>query len=189
MIKKDNTRFWFFAIIIGIAVCITAIARLFPHLPNFTPVGALALFVGTYFVNKKLAIIVPLLCLLVSDALLHVNYLQGIREYPGFYEGMWVTYLAFAFMVGIGMLMYKRVSALKVLGAALGGSLVFFLVTNFAVWMTYADKSLASLLTCYEIAIPFFRGTLAANLVYSAVFYGVFEWAKNRYPALNTVEA
>ena len=62
-------------------------------------------------------------------------------------------------------------------GAVLGGSLLFFFVTNGAVWLfaegSIYPKTLAGLATCYWMALPFFRNTVASDLLFSAAFFGV----------------
>lgn len=170
--------------ILAVATIFTAIARLFPHIPNFTPIGAMCLFAGAYIMNRKLAFVLPLACLFFTDALLHLNYLAGAREFAGFYEGMYFVYFAFAAMVGIGMLLKNKVNFTNTLLGAIGGSLVFFIVSNFGVWLTsttmYLPKTMVSLIECYAMAVPFFWNSFAANLFYTALLFGGFEWAKRK---------
>jgi hypothetical protein len=176
--------------IIGIAALITIIVRLLPHIPNFVPIGALALFVGTYLAKKPWqAIAIPLYIMLVSDILLQLGFMLGFFEYAGFYSGIWLTYLAFALMVGVGTLYANRVNVATVLGGTIIGSILFFLLTNFGVWVgsgMYEPKSIGTLIECYGAAVPFFRSTFASNILYSGILYGSFELAKHYYIQAST---
>lgn len=178
-------------IIIGFIV-FAALARLLPHAYNFTPVGAIALFGAAYFTNKKWALIVPLTALFISDLLLN-NIM-----YAAYYEGFaWVTsgflylYGSFALVVILGYYLLKKITVGRVLGGAIGASLIFFIVSNFGVWISSPmyPLSIEGLIACYTAAIPFFHNTLAGNLVYSAALFGAFEWLRYRYPSIQLAEA
>lgn len=135
-------------------------------IPNFTPIGALALFSGAYFNDKKLAFIVPVSAMLLSDLFI------------GFHSTMIFVYASFLMIVLLSRAAnYSRKSVGSVLGSALGGSVLFFLVTNFGVWATSGmyEMSLSGLMTSYVEGIPFFRYTLMGDLFYVAVFFGAFE--------------
>ena len=57
--------------IVIIAFMLVAILfRLMPHLPNFTPITAIALFGGLYFTNKSMAYLVPIFIMILSDLFL-----------------------------------------------------------------------------------------------------------------------
>ena len=99
-----------------------ALSRLLPHPPNMASVSAVALFGGAYFTDRRMAFLVPLAALLLSDFVL------------GFYRHMEVVYLTFAAIVGIGLWLRSNRSVPRVAGAAVASSLLFFLTTNFDVW-------------------------------------------------------
>lgn len=151
-----------------------AASRLCPHLPNFTPIAAMALFGGAHFADKRLAFGVPLLALLLSDALL------------GFHAGMPAVYGGFALIVALGLGLRANRTATTVAGTALAGALLFFLITNFAVWAAGVlyPRTWAGLGECYLAAIPFFRNSLAGDLFYAAVLFGGFALAQRRWPLL-----
>ena len=156
-------------------VLIAAIFRIIPHPPNFTPIAAMALFGGAYFADKRLAFIVPLAAMLLSDLII------------GFHTGMPVVYFSFALMVLIGMRMSKNINPKSVAIGALSASILFFLVTNFAVWMmstTLYSKDFSGLTACYVAAIPFFHNTLLGDLLFTSVLFGGFYLAKQRFPIL-----
>ena len=146
------------------AILAAAVLRLVPHPPNFTPIGAMALFSGAYLGRRAIAFAAPLAAMLLSDALL------------GFYSGVWVTYLAVAAVVLIGSLTLARRSVLRIGLAALASSVTFFLISNFGTWMLsgmYAHTA-AGLADCYVAAIPFFQNTVAGDLFYAALLFGGF---------------
>jgi hypothetical protein len=155
------------AIIFGAAAL-----RLLPHPSNFTPIGALALFAGAHFDDKRWAFIVPLAAMFLSDILI------------GFHSGMPIIYAAFAAIVCMGFLLKQKKTALRVTGASLAAATFFFVVSNFAVWAIDGlyPMTFQGLVTCYVAAIPFFANTLGGNLFYSAVLFGGFALAERKVP-------
>ncbi|HAC15378.1 MAG TPA: hypothetical protein DCE78_05465 [Bacteroidetes bacterium] len=162
-------------VLIGI-VLIVAMLRFLPHPPNFVPIAALAMFGGAYFSNKGMALLIPMGIMLATDALI------------GFHDTMWVVYLSFMAMVGIGMLVGKKVGFASVTAGALTGSILFYLTTNFAVWAmgsgVFYPLNFEGLMMSYTAAIPFFHYSIAGDLFYSAILFGGFEYAQKRVPAL-----
>jgi hypothetical protein len=156
------------------AILAAAALRLVPHPPNFTPIGAMALFSGAYLGRRSLAFVAPLGAMLLSDAIL------------GFYSGMWVTYLAVALIVLVGWVALSRVSVLRVAGAAVASSILFFLVSNFGTWALSGmyPHTVAGLEACYVAAIPFFQNTLAGDLFYASLLFGGFRIAELLAPQL-----
>ena len=156
------------------AIVIAAASRLLPHPANFTPVGALALFSGAYLGRSALAFVAPLAALVLSDLVL------------GFYPEVVFVYVAVAATVLIGWALARRRSVLRVAGAAIAGSVLFFLLTNFGVWlvMDYYPKDLAGLAACYAAAIPFFQNTLAGDLFYAGLLFGGFALLERAVPAV-----
>jgi hypothetical protein len=156
------------------AVVAAAALRLVPHPPNFTPIGAMALFSGAYLTRRGLAFAVPLAAMLLSDAVL------------GFHSGMPFVYGSVALIVLIGWLGLKRVSSLRVVGAALVSSGLFFVVTNFGTWAVSGMYPLtpAGLTACYVAAIPFFQNTVVGDLFYSGVLFGGFALLERAIPAI-----
>lgn len=177
--------------ILALMVLLAAFSRLMPHPPNFTPVGAMALFGAAYFSRKYLALIVPFLALWMSDLVL--NNVVYAKMYPEYYQGftwfgnVWV-YASFALIVGLGYLALRKVKPAQLLGTSIVASLLFFLLTNFGVWAsslgTIYTKDITGLMACYAAGIPFFWNTLLGDLFYVAVMFGSFEFVKSRYPQL-----
>ena len=134
-------------------------------MPNFTPIGAMALFGGAYL-DKRWAILLPLVAMFFSDLFI------------GFYSPivMISVYGSFALTGLIGLWLRERKSPKNTLLAAVSSSVLFFLITNFAVWAGGSySRGLDGLLTSYVMALPFFRGTLFGDLFYTTVFFGGYE--------------
>ena len=102
----------------------------------------------------------------------------------GFHGTMIWVYGSLILVSMMGILLTNRTSLVNCSVAALGGSLLFFLVTNFGVWLIsgFYEKSIAGLITCYAMALPFFHNTLAGSVVYSAIMFGGYEVLKNYLP-------
>jgi len=153
---------------------------------NFTPVGAIALFAGTYFRNRWAAYITPLLTLFVSDIIVNYGYYGKITF---LYDGIVYVYAAFALMVFAGSLI-KRVSIGNVFLAAIASVLIHWIVTNFGVWVggQIYPTNFQGFINCYIQAIPFEKNLLLGNLAYGAILYGGFEWAQRSFPRLHLAE-
>jgi hypothetical protein len=124
---------------------------------------------GAYFSDRRLAFLIPLAALFLSDLVL------------GFYNHMEVVYSSFALIVCIGFWLQKNRSTLHIAGAALTSSVLFFLLTNFGVWAFDSPypRTLDGLITCYVAAIPFFTKTLQGDMLYTIILFGGFtllEW-------------
>lgn len=157
-------------------VALAAALRVAPHPWNFTPIGAMALFSGAIFKDRRLAFAFPLLALFAGDALM------------GFYKirVMLVVYASFLVSVAIGLWLRERRSVGRIGLATLLGALQFFLVTNFAFWATglsYPHTG-AGLIACYVAGIPFFWNTLAGDAFYAVSLFGGFALAERTFPAL-----
>lgn len=167
---------YYLLIIIGI------LTRFLPHPANFTAVGAVALFSGYYFKDKKWALIVPILIMLASD------WKIGFYSWPI----MASVYLAFALTAFLGMAISRK-KWFYSLPMSLVAALVFYAITNWAVWQfgTWYPHTTAGLVACMVAGIPFIKGTILGNLVYTAVLFGVAEIVKylvhNKNPKLEKV--
>jgi len=157
------------------AIFAAAAMRLLPHPPNFAPIAAMALFSGTQMPKHALSFVAPFAALLLSDALL-----------GGFYPGMNFVYFSFALTVLIGWAVAKRKTALTIGAAAVASSVLFFILTNFGMWLFSGFYPLTreGLVACYVAAIPFFQNTLAGDLFFTALLFGGFALAERLFPAL-----
>ena len=157
---------------------------------NFTPIGAMALFGGSYFYDRSKAFAFPLLSLWIGDIFL--NRYWYFDEWVILYDGFGWVYGSFLGMVLIGRLI-KKVSVKNVVLSAVSAALLHWLVSDFGVWLAGGTdvttglpytRNIVGLLKCYYLAIPYMQNVLIGNLVYGALFFGVFELLQKRYPAL-----
>jgi hypothetical protein len=167
-------------VLVGITLA-AALARLLPHEPNVTPIAAMALFGGACFRNRKLAYLLPLAAMLLSDLVLGLtryDLLRLLAIQP-------VVYACFLVTTAFGRLVTDRRSVLQVGGAMLAGSILFYVVTNFAVWAGGEMSNLypltpSGLATCYVAAIPYFRNSLAGDFGYTLILFGGLAVLENR---------
>lgn len=145
-------------------IIVALILRLLPHPPNIAPITAIALFGGVYL-NKKYALVVPLIAMVCSDFII------------GFHSTILYVYGSFFITGLLGLWLKNHKSILSVALTTLASSILFYLITNFGVWMQgfLYSKTLQGLLTCYYYAIPFFRNTLIGDLMYVAFFFVTYE--------------
>lgn len=160
----------------GVLAVITIIARMLPHVPNVAPMAALALFSGVYL-PRKWSIAVPMVAMLISDV------------FVGFYDWqvMLAVYLGFAITVMIGWQVSKKVHPVSIAGGSLSGSVIFFVLTNGAVWaftQLYAH-TLTGLIDSYVMALPFFRFSLVGDLAWTTVFFVSYQVVLRYLPAAN----
>lgn len=147
---------------VGLIVAMAA-ARFLPHPPNFTPVMSVALFGSAVFLNRYAGIAIAVAAMLVSDAVM------GLHSTLPFVYGAMV----FAGILGFTLRMNR--SPLRVLAVTLAGSVVFFLVTNLGVFLMQDlyPRTASGLATCYLMAIPFFKNSLAGDVAFSVILFGL----------------
>jgi hypothetical protein len=161
-------------VVLACMILAAAASRLIPHPPNVASITAVALFGGAYLSDRRLAFLVPMAALFISDLVM------------GLYSHMEVVYGSFALVVCIGLILRRRRTPLPIAGAALASSILFFVVTNFGVWIfeSLYPKTMAGFLACYTAAIPFFQNTLLGDALYTAALFGGFALAERYWPAL-----
>ncbi len=146
---------------------------------GFAPQIAMAIFGGAMIRDKKLAFVLPLLSMLISDILYQVLYINGVTTIQGFYAGQWINYILFAGLTVFGFLM-KKINLRNVLGFSIGGSLLYFIISNFAVWIGGGGLgrplSFEGLLLCYGDALAFYRdyglvNGFAGNFIFGDLFF------------------
>src|SRR4026209_1138247 len=87
----------------GLLIIIASLYRIMPGRPfGFAPQIAMAIFGGAVIKDKKLAFLLPLLSMFISDALYELLYRNGIGKIPGFYEGQITNYILFSAMTVFG---------------------------------------------------------------------------------------
>ncbi len=182
-----NSVFNFRFGLLSLIVLFAAISRLIPHPPNFTPIGAIALFGGAYFSQKSFSFIIPVIAMWLSDLIINnIIYAQYFDGFVWFYQGFYWSYGALIFTVVIGITLLKKVKLSTLLLSGLLTSIIFFLISNFGVWMSgkMYTNDFIGLTECYIAGLPFFRNTLTSNLIYIGLMFGVFNLAQRKYKNL-----
>lgn len=160
----------------GLLILAASLYRAWPDRPyGFAPQMAMALFGGAVIKDKRLAFLLPLLSMLFSDVLYEVLYRNGFTEINGFYSGQWLNYLLIAGVTVFGFLL-RKITALRVLLFSLSGSLIFFLTSNFSVWIGGGGlgrpKTFDGLMMCYYDGLAFYRDYGLINGFYGNLFLG-----------------
>src|ERR1041385_6458721 len=172
--KIFTPRFYFISTLILLA----AFSRLIPHPLNFSPLGAIGLFGAAHFSKKWQAFLIPLLATLLSDIFLNnVIYAQYTNGFTLFYPGAQYQYLAYFLITASALLIFRKVTATRILIGAACSTVIFFLISNLGTWASmpalYPQNS-GGLMACYAAGIPFMKMTLFGDLFYSGVLFGVF---------------
>lgn len=162
MTQNTKSSIGFFAITL---VSLAALSRFIPHPFNFTAIGAMALFAGANLKNKKLAYLLPIFAMILTDL------------YFGLHFSILPVYLCFVLTVWLGTRMNGKVKASSIFKNSIFSSVLFFLITNLPFW--YADLSLYSLdlkgtILSYSMALPFFTNQLIGDLFYNGLLFGCF---------------
>lgn len=143
-------------------IALGALARLLPHPPNVTPLTAMALLGGACLAPSQ-ALLLPLGALVVSDAFL------------GFHAVAPFVYACFLATAALGLRLKNDRAPGRIAGACLASSALFFVVTNFGVWLLTGlyTRDGAGLAACYTAAIPFFRNALLGDAGYTLALFGL----------------
>ena len=155
-----------YGLIIGLIV-LALVGRLIPHPDNFTPMLAVALFGGA-MLSGRMAYLIPLAAMFLSDLLMG-NSVDWMTP---------VIYGCFAVGTGLGQWLGRSRTWARTGLAALAGSILFYVVTNFAVWVTpdgLYPHTRDGLIECYVMALPFFRNEIAGNFLWTATLFGLFD--------------
>ena len=152
-----------------------AALRLLPQPANIAPIGALALFSGAYL-QSRFAYAVPLAALFLGD--LQIGLYHG-----GVMVAVYLGFLASA-LIGRGLLRTRaeeprrRDRGGRVVVAVGAGALVFWLISNFGVWLFFRPLSLAGFAQCYADALPFLGRSLVGDALYAALLFGGYQLAR-----------
>jgi hypothetical protein len=161
-------------------VLMASLYRILPGRPlGFAPQIAMALFAGSIVKDKKFAFLLPLFSMLISDIIYEFLFQFHISSVPGFYNGQLINYILFAALTVVGFAI-KKTNPVHILTGSVAGATIYFLLSNFTVWIGGGlditnlpyPKTFNGLLHCYTEAIPFYRGSLYATLLFSGVLFG-----------------
>ena len=164
-------------------ILFASFSRIIPHMPNFTPIGAIALFGGAYLKNRYHAFLIPMISLWLSDLILNNFIFSFYSEFTWFYPGFLWQYASFILIIVIGYLFLKKLNFKNIFITTIFSSLLFFIITNFGVWISGSMYTLdfQGLISCYIMALPFFKGTLLGFMCYSTLLFGVLEFSKRKF--------
>ena len=190
MEKTSQTRLVILLLFITVIVGLRVIAPLSPDfkvIANFSGLGAVAIFSGSYFRYKFSGFVFPMLVLLLSDLALGLTMGTGYA----FYSGWYYTYIAFAAMILVGQVFVKNVNVQNVAIASVVGVFIHWIVSDFGVWLGsgFYPQTLAGFGACLIAAIPFELRFLSGTVVYAALMFTTFEMLKSRYPSLSNHSA
>ena len=143
-----------------------------PFLGNFAPVTAIALFAAVTFEKRWMSLVLPVSLMFISDVIIaQINGLSVIHHYTAYVYG------GFILVNLMGILSKKNFGTGKMIGVTLASSLVFFLISNFGVWMDVQSgyaRSLQGLLDCYIMGLPFLQWTVLGDLLFTTVLFGAY---------------
>lgn len=156
-------------LVIGL-VFVAIFSRWLPHPANFTAVGAVALLIGSVFRTRGWVLLLPVIMMLVSDLAL------------GFHASMGYVYGAFLIIALMGLLIpdknyFQKNQIFRIFGLALSASFVFFMITNFGVWMSAGlyPQTASGLIECFLMGLPFLKNQIAGDLIFSGTLFFVYE--------------
>jgi len=161
--KNFQNKQFVFALLLIVAVA----SRLIPHPANLIPLGAFAIFVG-FKMGKAYALLLIASVMLITDLFLGFS-MSSIFVYLG--------------MAGYALASYLvKKNYFSIFLAAFCGSSLFFVVSNFGVWLgPWYPHTLSGLVSCFTLAIPFFTNTLIADIAFSGLTFGLFAlYQKNK---------
>lgn len=177
-------------------IILAIISRFIPHIPNFAPITAIAIFSAAFLPWKK-AFGITLAARLVSDIFL------GFFAWPlmvavygshlvGILFGLWIkrskdvipAEAGIQTKGGHGSRIALRLSGMtnykwfRIIASSLGASALFFFATNFAFLYSNYPHNLSGIIQSYINGLPFLRGTLMGDMFYSAALFGGYSLVK-----------
>lgn len=143
---------------------------------NLSILGAVAIFGGAYLGQSFKTMALVLLGIWVSDIIINMQYFEGITL---FYEGYIFNVLSYIATIAIGYYaLRENKSTVNIIGAGMFSAIAFFIISNFGAWVgtSLYTKDISGLLQSYIAGIPFFRGTLFGNVIFTFIFVKTFEY-------------
>lgn len=167
------------------SIVLVALTRLIPHPPNFTAVGAMAIFGGAVLSKRSYALFITVGALFLSDLLIN-NLIYSTGGFTFLHGGFYWTYLPFIVLVLMSGKLIQTISLKSVVGTSLFASVLFFLVSNFGSWLgnPLYPQTIEGLFTAYAAGVPFFPSTLVGDLFFCSVLFGAYRFAQVRFPQL-----
>lgn len=162
------SRFVFLTSLVVAAV----VTRIIPHPPNVTAVGALAVFAGAMFRDRRVAFALPLVAMFFSDLVLGLHLLMPI------------VYGSFALSVSITRWLASSRKIVGFSASVLLGGVQFFVVTNAACWVVYYPITWEGFVSCYANALPYLRNSLLGDAGYTVALFGAIWLAEKLAPTI-----
>lgn len=186
--KLTKQTVLFFFILVAVSTLVKIICAPQINLSGFTCVMSVSLFAGLMIKDRKVAFLLPLITLLLSDMLLQLLHVLNLFPFMGFYSGQIVNYVLFLLLtlIGIGLRNYKTAG---VITAAFAGPTVFFLLSNFVVWKTQAatmgyNTDISGLWQSYTLGLPFYRNSVISTVIFLPAFIMLYNWVTRRRTAM-----
>lgn len=171
---KQNKSAW---LAFGLLIIIGSVFRA----AGFAPQIAMAIFGAAVIKDKKLAFILPLLSMLLSDVFIEILYRNGLMNYGGFwsgqtfYDGQVLNYILLAGLTLVGF-WARNLNWARIAVATIAAPVIFFLLSNLFVWIGGAGYSrphtFSGLILCYEDGVPFLRTSIMYTATFSAILFG-----------------
>ena len=157
-------------LLIALIIFLVSLTRIYPHPPNFTPILALAIFGGAFLPNKITALIIPISAMFLSDLFI------------GFHSQIFAVYGSIILLSYLGNMIEKKNIRNLVISGILG-SLIFFIITNFSVWLggKLYPLNIDGLIQCYIMAIPFFHNTLISTFIFLTVLFAGYSLIEKKF--------
>jgi hypothetical protein len=157
-------------------IVLAAFSRVIPHMLNFSPLGAIALFGAAYFQKKWQAFLIPIAATWLSDVF--INNVVYAKYYPSFTwadDGFYWIYGTYLLIVLAGIFILRKITISRIVLASLSSTAIFFIVTNFICWpgSKIYSQDFNGLMNCFAAGIPFLKGTFLGDLSYSAILFGL----------------
>ena len=158
-----------------LVILVATLSRFIPHPPNFTPIIAIGLFSGFYLKdNKKMALLLPLFIMIISDIFL------------GFYLISIFVYLSLGVIVFLGSKIPNKNKFTTLFPVTLGSSLLFFIISNFGVFLIGYPDNISGFIACYTMALPFFYTSILGDLFFTGTIFLSYHLIKSNIPQLNS---
>ncbi len=167
---------------------VAAFSRIIPHMPNFSPLAAIGMFGAAHFSRKWLALFMPILATWLSDLFIN-NVIYGSYQtsFTWFYEGFYWQYGSYILIAVMALFVFKKISIPRVLGMSLMATVLFFLISNLGSWFSLPQlysRDFNGIMACYVAGIPFIKGTLYSDLVYSIILFGTYYLLQKKFSVL-----
>ncbi len=183
---KNNLKFNPKNLVLIAIIILASLSRLIPHVPNFSPLGAISLFGAAFFKQKWKAFLIPIVSTWCSDLLINnIYYAEYHSSFIWFYSGYQWQILSYGAIILFGLNLFKtKITFFRLGFGALGSGIIFFVISNFGVWLNglMYSKDLIGLFNCYVAGVPFLKGTFLGNFFYVPTIFGTYLIIQKLFP-------